>query len=137
MLPPPSFVPRPPSLIEYPHPSLINQSNRLNQHCSLLWFEYIQLSNEFKFPLAAVHHAHEAYLVTDVLKRAYGGYSLSVSLLSPRSVHVFTRIGADCFISLLVYALRRCSVTSVILSRRPPSCGSTLRDECTVQAGGV
>jgi hypothetical protein len=31
-----------------------------------------QLSNEFKFPIAAVHHAHEAYLVPDVLKRAYG-----------------------------------------------------------------
>ena len=31
-----------------------------------------QLTNEFKFPIAAVHHAHEAYLVPDVLKRAYG-----------------------------------------------------------------
>jgi hypothetical protein len=32
-----------------------------------------QLSNEFKFPIAAFHHAHETYLVPEVLKRAYGG----------------------------------------------------------------
>ncbi|OBZ68134.1 hypothetical protein A0H81_11870 [Grifola frondosa] len=31
----------------------------------------VQLTNEFKFPIAAFHHAHEAYLVPDVLKRAY------------------------------------------------------------------
>ncbi|KAH9083405.1 carbohydrate esterase family 9 protein [Lactarius deliciosus] len=34
--------------------------------------DLIRLSNEFKFSIAAVHHAHEAYLVPDVLKRAYG-----------------------------------------------------------------
>lgn len=33
---------------------------------------YSQLSNEFKFPIAAVHHASEAYLVPDLLKQAYG-----------------------------------------------------------------
>ncbi|KAI0312575.1 carbohydrate esterase family 9 protein [Amylostereum chailletii] len=33
---------------------------------------FVRLSNEFKFPIAAFHHAHEAYLVPDVLKRAYG-----------------------------------------------------------------
>jgi hypothetical protein len=32
----------------------------------------MQLSNEFQFPIAAVHHASEAFLVPDVLKRAYG-----------------------------------------------------------------
>jgi imidazolonepropionase-like amidohydrolase len=32
----------------------------------------VRLSNEFKFPIAAVHHAHEAYLVPDLLKKAYG-----------------------------------------------------------------
>ena len=31
-----------------------------------------KLSNEFKFPIAAFHHAAEAYLVPDVLKQAYG-----------------------------------------------------------------
>ncbi|KAN0129746.1 carbohydrate esterase family 9 protein [Lactarius tabidus] len=34
--------------------------------------DLIRLSNEFNFSIAAVHHAHEAYLVPDVLKRAYG-----------------------------------------------------------------
>ncbi|EGO25467.1 hypothetical protein SERLADRAFT_437208 [Serpula lacrymans var. lacrymans S7.9] len=32
----------------------------------------VRLSNEFKFPLAAVHHASEAYLVPELLKKAYG-----------------------------------------------------------------
>ncbi|EPQ56066.1 hypothetical protein GLOTRDRAFT_15437, partial [Gloeophyllum trabeum ATCC 11539] len=33
---------------------------------------FVRLSNEFQFPVAAFHHAHEAYLVPEVLKRAYG-----------------------------------------------------------------
>ncbi|KAF7792287.1 hypothetical protein EIP86_003323 [Pleurotus ostreatoroseus] len=33
--------------------------------------DFVRLSNEFKFPVAAFHHAHEAWLVPDVLKRAY------------------------------------------------------------------
>ncbi|KAJ7636950.1 carbohydrate esterase family 9 protein [Roridomyces roridus] len=32
----------------------------------------IRLTNEFKFSIAAFHHAHEAYLVPDLLKKAYG-----------------------------------------------------------------
>ncbi|KAK1235021.1 hypothetical protein PQX77_001763, partial [Marasmius sp. AFHP31] len=32
----------------------------------------VRLSNEFKFPIAAFHHAMETYLVPDLLKRAYG-----------------------------------------------------------------
>ncbi|KAF8806405.1 carbohydrate esterase family 9 protein [Phlegmacium glaucopus] len=32
----------------------------------------VRLTNEFKFPIAAFHHATEAYLVPDVLKQAYG-----------------------------------------------------------------
>ncbi len=31
-----------------------------------------QISNEFKFPIAAFHHAHETYVVPDTLKSAYG-----------------------------------------------------------------
>lgn len=34
-----------------------------------------QLSNEFGFEVAAFHHAHEAYLVPEVLKRAYSELS--------------------------------------------------------------
>ncbi|TFK75380.1 carbohydrate esterase family 9 protein [Pluteus cervinus] len=32
----------------------------------------VRLSNEFQFPIAAFHHAHETYLVPDLLKKAYG-----------------------------------------------------------------
>ncbi|EJF61654.1 composite domain of metallo-dependent hydrolase [Dichomitus squalens LYAD-421 SS1] len=34
--------------------------------------DLVRISNEFKFPIAAFHHAHETYLVPDVLKSAYG-----------------------------------------------------------------
>ncbi|KZT72052.1 carbohydrate esterase family 9 protein [Daedalea quercina L-15889] len=33
--------------------------------------DLIRISNEFEFPIAAFHHAHEAYLVPDTLKKAY------------------------------------------------------------------
>ncbi|KAI0342088.1 composite domain of metallo-dependent hydrolase [Trametopsis cervina] len=33
--------------------------------------DFVRLTNEFQFPVAAFHHAHEAWLVPDVLKRAY------------------------------------------------------------------
>ncbi|KAJ7485567.1 amidohydrolase-domain-containing protein [Mycena latifolia] len=33
---------------------------------------FIRMSNEFQFPVAAFHHAHESYLVPEVLKRGYG-----------------------------------------------------------------
>lgn len=33
----------------------------------------IRLSNEFKFPIASLHHAGETYLVPDLLKKAWGG----------------------------------------------------------------
>lgn len=32
----------------------------------------VQLTNEFQFPIAAFHHAHETYLVPELLKQAYG-----------------------------------------------------------------
>ena len=32
----------------------------------------LQLTNEFKFSIAAFHHAHEAYLVPELLKKMYG-----------------------------------------------------------------
>jgi hypothetical protein len=31
-----------------------------------------KMTNEFEFSLAAFHHAHEAYLVPELLKKAYG-----------------------------------------------------------------
>ncbi|KAH9992672.1 carbohydrate esterase family 9 protein [Russula vinacea] len=47
---------------------------RVQTHCyeAVDLDDLIRLSNEFKFPIAAVHHAHEAYLVPDLLKQAYG-----------------------------------------------------------------
>lgn len=32
-----------------------------------------RLTNEFKFPIAAIHHASEAYLVPNLLKKFHGG----------------------------------------------------------------
>ncbi|KAJ7116354.1 hypothetical protein C8R44DRAFT_792267 [Mycena epipterygia] len=32
---------------------------------------FIRMTNEFQFPVAAFHHAHESYLVPEVLKRGY------------------------------------------------------------------
>jgi imidazolonepropionase-like amidohydrolase len=32
----------------------------------------VRLTNEFKFSIAAFHHAHETYLVPDLLNKAYG-----------------------------------------------------------------
>ncbi|KAJ3507229.1 hypothetical protein NLJ89_g6423 [Agrocybe chaxingu] len=33
----------------------------------------VRLSNEFKFPVASFHHGGEAYLISDLLKKTYGG----------------------------------------------------------------
>jgi imidazolonepropionase-like amidohydrolase len=46
---------------------------KVNAHCyeAVDLNSLIRLTNEFQFPLAAVHHAHEAYLVPDLLKQAY------------------------------------------------------------------
>ncbi|EAU91444.1 amidohydrolase [Coprinopsis cinerea okayama7 len=47
---------------------------KLNVHCyeAVDLDAMVRLSNEFKFPIAAFHHASEAYLVPEVLKRAHG-----------------------------------------------------------------
>ncbi|TFK91320.1 composite domain of metallo-dependent hydrolase [Polyporus arcularius HHB13444] len=34
--------------------------------------DLVRISNEFKFSIAAFHHAHETYLIPDTLKSAYG-----------------------------------------------------------------
>ncbi|KAH7106018.1 hypothetical protein BKA62DRAFT_348569 [Auriculariales sp. MPI-PUGE-AT-0066] len=46
---------------------------KVHTHCyEAVDFEgLVGLTNEFKFPLAAFHHAHEAYLVPGTLKRAF------------------------------------------------------------------
>ncbi|KIY67487.1 composite domain of metallo-dependent hydrolase [Cylindrobasidium torrendii FP15055 ss-10] len=48
---------------------------KIHNHCyeAVDLDNMVRLTNEFKFPIAAFHHAHETYLVPDALKRAYGG----------------------------------------------------------------
>ncbi|KAG7098629.1 hypothetical protein E1B28_000547 [Marasmius oreades] len=47
---------------------------KVNIHCyeAVDLDALVRLSNEFKFPIAAFHHAMETYLVPDLLKKAYG-----------------------------------------------------------------
>ncbi|KAK0188101.1 carbohydrate esterase family 9 protein [Armillaria mellea] len=47
---------------------------KVNIHCyeAVDLDDMVRLSNEFQFPIAAFHHAHETYLVPDLLKKAYG-----------------------------------------------------------------
>ncbi|KAF9233435.1 hypothetical protein BU15DRAFT_53885 [Melanogaster broomeanus] len=46
---------------------------KVQTHCyeAVDFDAFVRLSNEFQFLVAAFHHSHEAYLVPDVLKRAY------------------------------------------------------------------
>ncbi|KAI0920873.1 hypothetical protein AcW2_006015 [Taiwanofungus camphoratus] len=48
---------------------------KISNHCyeGVDLDDIVRLSNEFQFPIAAFHHASEAWLVPDVLKRTYGG----------------------------------------------------------------
>lgn len=48
---------------------------RINTHCYTIpdLEAYVRLTNEFKFRVYAFHHAHQTYLVPEVLKRAWGG----------------------------------------------------------------
>ncbi|SJL07643.1 uncharacterized protein ARMOST_10993 [Armillaria ostoyae] len=47
---------------------------KVNIHCyeAVDLDDMVRLSNEFQFPIAAFHHAHETYLVPDLLKKTYG-----------------------------------------------------------------
>jgi imidazolonepropionase-like amidohydrolase len=48
---------------------------RVNTHCYTVQDleSFVRLTNEFKFRVYAFHHAHQTYLVPEVLKRAWGG----------------------------------------------------------------
>lgn len=54
-------------------------------------FFRIKLSNEFKFPIAAFHHASEAYLVPDLLKQTYGESATSIECVILDLTSIFTR----------------------------------------------
>ncbi|OSC98900.1 carbohydrate esterase family 9 protein [Trametes coccinea BRFM310] len=47
---------------------------KVNTHCyeTVDLDDLVRITNEFKFSIAAFHHAHETYLVPDTLKSAYG-----------------------------------------------------------------
>ena len=46
----------------------------VNTHCYTVpdLEAFVRHTNEFKFPIRAFHHAHQTYLVPEILKRAYG-----------------------------------------------------------------
>ncbi|KAJ6454889.1 hypothetical protein C8R47DRAFT_1228500 [Mycena vitilis] len=48
---------------------------KLSVHCyeAVDLDQLIRLSNEFRFPIASIHHAGETYLVPNLLKKAWGG----------------------------------------------------------------
>ncbi|KAF3912791.1 hypothetical protein ABW20_dc0110038 [Dactylellina cionopaga] len=48
---------------------------RVNTHCYTIpdLEAFVRHTNEFKFRVYAFHHAHQTYLIPEVLKRAYGG----------------------------------------------------------------
>ncbi|KAH8825118.1 carbohydrate esterase family 9 protein [Flagelloscypha sp. PMI_526] len=63
---------------------------KVNIHCyeAVDIDDLVRLSNEFKFPIAAFHHAHETYLVPETLKKAWGiAYPFcAVLAANPRSL---------------------------------------------------
>jgi imidazolonepropionase-like amidohydrolase len=54
---------------------VIRGNVKVNIHCyeTVDLNDLVRISNEYKFHIAAFHHAHETYLVPDLLKRTYGG----------------------------------------------------------------
>nr|XP_018261300.1 amidohydrolase [Kwoniella dejecticola CBS 10117]OBR83458.1 amidohydrolase [Kwoniella dejecticola CBS 10117] len=62
---------------------VIRGNVKVNVHCyeTTDLNALVRISNEFQFPIAAFHHAHETYLVPDLLKQAYG---------EPPSVAIFS-----------------------------------------------
>ncbi|KAF9646963.1 hypothetical protein BDM02DRAFT_2841164 [Thelephora ganbajun] len=48
---------------------------KISNHCyeAVDLDNLVRITNEFKFNIASFHHAHEAYLVPEVLKKTYGG----------------------------------------------------------------
>ncbi|KAK4131299.1 hypothetical protein BT67DRAFT_458164 [Trichocladium antarcticum] len=55
--------------------ALLRGQVHLNTHCYTIpdLEAFIGHTNEFKFKIRAFHHAHQTYLVPEILKRAYGG----------------------------------------------------------------
>jgi imidazolonepropionase-like amidohydrolase len=56
----------------------------LNTHCYTIpdLEAFIRHTNEFKFRIQAFHHAHQTYLVPEILRRAYGGKPPAAALFA-------------------------------------------------------
>lgn len=67
--------------------ALLRGKVKLNTHCyTQVDFEaFVRHSNEFQFPIAAFHHAHEAYLVPDLLKQSYGNVTPAIAMFSTKA----------------------------------------------------
>ncbi|WOO79550.1 uncharacterized protein LOC62_02G003073 [Vanrija pseudolonga] len=57
---------------------------KVNVHCyeTVDIDDFVRITNEFQFPVAAFHHAHEAYLVPGVIKQAYGPEPPAVAIFA-------------------------------------------------------
>jgi imidazolonepropionase-like amidohydrolase len=57
---------------------------KVNIHCyeTVDLNDLVRVSNEFQFPIAAFHHAHEAYLVPGLLRQAWGKVPPAVAIFA-------------------------------------------------------
>ncbi|CCM03593.1 uncharacterized protein FIBRA_05730 [Fibroporia radiculosa] len=57
---------------------------KVQTHCyeAVDFDSFVRLSNEFQFPVAAFHHAHEAYLVPELLKKTYGNHPPAIAMFA-------------------------------------------------------
>ncbi|KAK1083580.1 hypothetical protein LTR48_006160 [Friedmanniomyces endolithicus] len=56
----------------------------VNTHCYTVpdLEAFVRHTNEFRFPVRAFHHAHQTYLVPEILKRAYGNHTPAAALFA-------------------------------------------------------
>lgn len=56
----------------------------INTHCYTVpdLEAFVRHTNEFKFSVRAFHHAHQTYLVPEILKRAYGNHTPAAALFA-------------------------------------------------------
>jgi len=64
--------------------ALLRDQVLLNTHCYTVpdLEAFVRHTNEFKFKVRAFHHAHQTYLIPEILKRAYGGRPPAAALFA-------------------------------------------------------
>lgn len=70
----------------------------VNTHCYTVpdLEAFIRHTNEFKFPVRAFHHAHQTYLVPEILKKNYGGRPPAAALFADNMYYkVESYIGSE------------------------------------------